>query len=262
MSGAIARATAICVVLLAAVTMAQDDAARRQLMPTGKLRVGLNYGNQLLVGRDRAQPQGVAIDLARELARRLGTDPVFVGYATPGEVTEGVGKDWDIAFVAADPDRAQAIAFTPPYLEIDATYLVPASSSVRTVGDMDRAGAKIATGATSAYTLVLKRDLKQAQLVLLANDAAVAAFQGGTVDAIAGLRFALLQTSSRIAGSRVLSDNFTRAQQAVAVPKANATALAYLSTFVADVKRSGLVAGAIEKTGLTGASVAPISGSK
>jgi polar amino acid transport system substrate-binding protein len=120
----------------------------------------------------------VAIDLARELARRLGAETVFVGYATPGEVAEGVGKGWDIAFVAADPDRAQAIAFTPPYLEIDATYLVPASSSVRTVGDMDRAGAKIATGATSAYTLVLKRDLKQAQLVLLANDAAVAALQG------------------------------------------------------------------------------------
>ena len=181
MSGTVARAAGVWIVLLAAVTMAQDDAARRQLMPKGKLRVGLNYGNQLLVGRDRAQPQGVAIDLAHELARRLGTEPVFVGYATPGEVSEGVEKDWDVSFIAADPDRAQAIAFTPPYLEIDATYLVPASSSVRTVGDMDRAGAKIATGATSAYTLVLKRELKQAQLVLVANDAALAALQGGKI---------------------------------------------------------------------------------
>jgi len=261
MSGTVARAAGVWIVLLAAVTMAQDDAARRQLMPKGKLRVGLNYGNQLLVGRDRAQPQGVAIDLARELARRLGTEPVFVGYATPGEVSEGVEKDWDVSFIAADPDRAQAIAFTPPYLEIDATYLVPASSSVRTVGDMDRAGAKIATGATSAYTLVLKRELKQAQLVLVANDAALAALQGGTVDAIAGLRFALLQTASRIPGSRVLPDNFTRAQQAVAVPKANGAALAYLSAFVADVKRSGFVAAAIAKTGLEGATVAPTNGS-
>jgi polar amino acid transport system substrate-binding protein len=262
MSNTVARTTSVWIVLLAVATLAQDDGARRQLMPTGKLRVGLNYGNQLLVGRDRAQPQGVAIDLAHELARRLGTEPVFIGYATPGEVTEGVGKDWDIAFVAADPDRAQAIAFTPPYLEIDATYLVPASSSVRRVGDMDRVGAKIATGATSAYTLVLKRELKQAQLVLLANDAAVSALQGATVDAIAGLRFALLQTASRIPGSRVLPDSFTRAQQAVAVPKANAAALAYLSTFVADVKRSGFVTAAIEKTGLAGATVAPINGSR
>lgn len=249
----------IGIVLLAAVTMAQDDMARRQLMPTGKLRVGLNYGNQLLVGRDRAQPQGVAIDLAHELARRLGTEAVFVGYATPGEVTEGVAKDWDIAFVAADPDRAQAIAFTPPYLEIEATYLVPGSSTVRGVGDMDRAGAKIATGTTSAYTLVLRRTLKRAQLVLLANDAAVMALQGGTVDAIAGLRFALLQSAARVPGSRVLPDTFARAQQAVAVPKANGAALAYLSSFVADVKRSGFVRTAIEKTGLTGATVAPVN---
>lgn len=247
------------VVLLAAVTMAQDDEARLQLMPTGKLRVGLNYGNQLLVGRDRTQPQGVAIDLAHELAKRLGTEVVFVGYATPGEVTEGVAKEWDIAFVAADPDRAQAIAFTPPYLEIDATYLVPASSSVRTAADMDRAGAKIATGATSAYTLVLKRELKQARLVFPANDAALAGLRDGTVDAIAGLRFALLQSAARVPGSRVLPDTFTRAQQAVAVPKANSAALAYLSSFVADVKRSGFVRAAIEKTGLTGASVAPVS---
>lgn len=249
-------ATGVWVLLLATVTLAQNDAARQQLMPTGKLRVGLNYGNQLLVGRDRAQPQGVAIDLARELARRLGTEVVFVGYPTPGEVTEGVAKDWDIAFVAADPDRAQAIAFTPPYLEIDATYLVPASSSVRVVGDMDRAGVKIATGATSAYTLFLKRELKQAQLVLLANDPSIEALQSGKVDAIAGLRFALLQSASRVPGSRVLTDNFVRAQQAIAVPKSNGAALAYLSAFVADVTRSGFVAAAIQKTGLAGATAA------
>src|SRR5262245_48487382 len=223
-------AVSAVVVLSAVMTFAQDDAAHKQLMPTGKLRVGLNYGNQLLVGRDRTRPEGVAIDLARELGRRLGTEVVFVGYATPGEVTEGVAKDWDIAFVAADPDRAQAIAFTPPYLEIDATYLVPAASTGRTVNDMDRAGAKIATGATSAYTLYLRRALKQAQLVLLANDAAVDALQAGSVDAIAGLRFALLQSAPRVPGSRVLADTFTRAQQAVAVPKANTAALAYLQS--------------------------------
>jgi polar amino acid transport system substrate-binding protein len=122
---------------------------------------------------------------------------------------------------------------------------------------MDHSGAKIATGATSAYTLYLRRALKQAQLVLLANDAAVEALQGSTVDAIAGLRFALLQTAMRVPGSRVLPDTFTRAQQAIAVPKGNTAALAYLTSFVADMKRTGFVTTAIQKTGLTGAAVAP-----
>ena len=44
-----------------------------------------------------------------------------------------------VAFVAADPDRAAAIAFTPPYVELDATYLVRGDSPIRIVADADRA---------------------------------------------------------------------------------------------------------------------------
>jgi hypothetical protein len=58
-------------------------------------------------------------------------------------------------------------------------------------------------------------------------------------------------------GTRVLAGNITRAQQAIAVPKANTAALAYVTAFIAGVKKSGFVAGAIRQTGLTGASVGP-----
>ena len=252
-------ATLLLVLLAAAMTSAQDAEVRRQLVPTGALRVGLNFNNQLLAvrGREGAEPTGVAIDLARDLARRLGVAPVFVGYADPGAVTDAVGKEWDIAFVAADPDRAAAIAFTPAYLEIDATYLVPSASPARSVADLDRAGLRVATGARSAYTLFLRRALTRAELVFLTNDAAAAALQAGTVDAVAGLRFALLQSAARVPGSRVLPETFTRAQQAIGVPIAHRAALAYVTSFVADVKRSGVVADAIAQTGLAGASVAP-----
>src|SRR4051812_19122880 len=91
----------------AAQETAIDSTARQQLLPTGTVRVGINAGNELT--------RAVGADLARELARRIGTTATLIEYPTPGAVTDAVGKEWDIAFVAADPDRATAIAFTAPY---------------------------------------------------------------------------------------------------------------------------------------------------
>jgi polar amino acid transport system substrate-binding protein len=242
--------TSICVVglTLLGVAVSAQEPLRQQLFPNGTLRAGINTSNALT--------QVVGAQLARELARRLGIDVVLVEYPNPGAVADGVGKDWDIAFIAADPDRTAAIAFTPAYLELDATYLVR-DASIRRVADADRAGAKIATGRTSAYTLVLRRQLTRAELVFPSEQDAIAGLQDGSISAFAGLRFNLLQLATRVPGTRVLDDNITRAQQAIAVPKDNRAALAYMTAFVADVKKNGFVAGAIQKTGLPGASVAP-----
>ena len=229
------------------VLPAQDDEARRQLLPTGKLRVGLNTNNRITLA--------VGADIGRDLARRLGVEAVLVEYPSPGAVTDAAGTEWDTAFVAADPDREAAIAFTPPYVELDATYLVRGDSPVHGVGDVDRAGVRIATGATSAYTLLLKRDIRNATLVFLANDEAVEGLRAGTIDAVAGLRDALVRSAPRVPGARVLTGNITRARQAIAVPKANAAALAYLTQYLAEIKKSGFVAASIDKTGAIGVSI-------
>ncbi len=226
-----------------------QDPGRQQLLATGKLRAGINAANALT--------RTVGAQLARELARRLGTEAVLIEYPSPGAVTEGVGTEWDIAFIAADPGRTDAIAFTPAYVELDATYLVRDDSPIRLVPDVDRAGSVIATGRTSAYTLVLSRELKAATLSFPSEEEAIAGLQSGTITAFAGLRFGLLQIAARVPGTRVLPDNITRAQQAIAVPKANTAALAYVAAFVADVKRSGFVTAAVERTGLAGVRVVP-----
>ena len=236
-------------VLMAAAVTAQNDAARKQLVPTGALRAGLNTGNPLTSSLGRA--------LSSELAKRLGVEVVFRDYANPGAVTDAAGKEWDIAFVAADPDREDAMSFTAPYVELDATYLVLGDSPIKTTADADRAGFTIATGATSAYTLVLKREIKRAELLLVGADAQIQALQQRKAHAVAGLRFNLLDTQKRVPGSRVLADNFTRAQQAIAVPSGRPAALAYLGTFLQDMKRSGFIAAAVKKSGFAGATPAP-----
>ena len=232
--------------VLGVLALAQDR-SRQQLTPTGTLRAGINTGNALT--RD------VGAQLARELARRLAVEAVLVEYPNPGAVTDAVGKEWDIAFIAADPERTGAIAFTPAYVELDATYLVR-DASIRSVADVDRPGAAIATGRTSAYTLVLRRQLTRAELVFPSHDDAIRGLLDGTVTAVAGLRFDLIETAGRIPGTRVLGDNIARAQQAIAVPKDNTAALAYVTAFVAEVKQNGFVATAIRQTGLAGVRVA------
>jgi polar amino acid transport system substrate-binding protein len=241
-----AAALMIGFVMTSTLVSGQDE-VRNQLSPTGRLRVGLNLGNALT--------REVGAQLARELARRLKIEAVFREYPNPGAVTDNVGREWDIAFIAADPDRAAAIAFTPPYVELDATYLVKNDSPIQRVADADREGAKIATGRTSAYTLVMRRELKRAELVYPPENEAVTGLQSGTIAALAGVRFGLLEIAARTPGTRVLADNITRAQQAIAVPRANSPALAYITSFLDDVKRSGFVAEAIKRTGLAGATV-------
>jgi polar amino acid transport system substrate-binding protein len=240
----------LCLVALCAVMLSGQSAMTRdQLLPTGKLRVGINAGNPLtrVVGKE----------IARELAIRLRAEAVFIEYPSPGAVADGVGKQWDIAFIAADPDREGAIAFTQPYVELDAAYLVAAASPIRSLADIDRRGVRIATGPTSAYTLVLKRELMQAELVFLGPDEAVNALAAGTVQAMAGLRFDLDSRAAADPRVRVLPETFARAQQAVALPKANAAALTYVTEFLAESKRRGTIAAAIARTGLTGATVVP-----
>src|SRR2546428_3293718 len=163
-----------------------------ELDPTGVLRAAINRGNFLLVtGRSPSgDPEGVAPDMAREIASRLGVPVAYVPYARPGELADAAGSGvWDIGLIGAEPQRAEKIAFTPAYVEIEATYLVPAGSPLKTVAEVDRAGVRIAVTARSAYDLWLERNIKNAQLVRSEGGAATfKQFVDTKLDAVAGFR--------------------------------------------------------------------------
>src|SRR5438034_7756545 len=145
-----------------------SPAVRTELTPTGKLRVGLNHGNFLLVtpGSSATDPHGVASDVARELGRRVGVPVEFIKFDTAGKLGDGAKTGgWDVAFLGAEPQRAAEIAFTAAYLEIPSTYLVPAGSPIRSVADVDREGIRIAVSDKSAYELWLSRHIKPATLL-------------------------------------------------------------------------------------------------
>jgi polar amino acid transport system substrate-binding protein len=238
-----------------------SPAVRSELAPTGKLRVGINLGNFLLTAKDAktGEARGIAVDLGRELGRRLGVPVEIIGYESPGKLADAVTTGvWDVGFLGAEPQRAHEIAFTAAYVEIEATYLVPSGSPLRAIADVDREGVRIAVPEKSAYELYLTRTLKHAQLVRTQGaDNAFKLFVSDKLDALAGLKPRLVKDQDNLPGSRILEGRFTAVQQAIGTPKARAAGAKYLREFVEDIKATGLVARTIEKNGVRGLTVAP-----
>jgi polar amino acid transport system substrate-binding protein len=238
-----------------------NGSLRNDLAPTGKLRVGINYGNPVLAVRDPASGElsGVAVGLARELGRRVDLAVELVGFDAAGKMFDAVKAGaWDIAFLAIDPGRADVVDFTAAYIEIEGTYLVPPGSPFQSVAAIDRENVRVGISANSAYDLFLTRTMRHASLVRAAGpDAAFELLLNGQVDVLAGVKQHLLANAPRLAGSRVLPGRFMAIGQALGIAKGRANAAKFLRAFIEDVKASGFVARELEKAGVSGVSVAP-----
>ena len=189
-------------------------AARADLAPTGTLNVGINFANILLTARDPVtrKPSGVALDLAHEFGRRLGVPVNIIHYESAGGLAESASKgEWQVGFLAIEPKRANEITFTAPYVEIEATYLVPPGSPFKSVDEVDRDGVRISVTGKAAYDLYLTRTLKHAQLFRTGD--AVATFKqfvDEKMDALAGLRSQLEIDCEKMPGARILPGEFVR----------------------------------------------------
>jgi polar amino acid transport system substrate-binding protein len=240
---------------------AQGDPRIADLVRTGKLRAGIGQ-TPLAVSKDPAsgEVRGVALDLGRALAAKMGVELAPVFYPRPGAVIDGLrAAEWDVAIsLGIDPNRATEVNFSPPYMEVDLTYLVRPDSPISSIAEGDRAGVRIAVPRGDLVDILLTRQLKQAEL--LRADTVIGAFellQSGRADVSALPRTNLLQWSAQLPGSRVLPDRFGVNLVAIAVPKGQAGRLAYVTEFIEAAKASGLVQKAIETAGLRGVQLAP-----
>lgn len=220
------------------------------------LRVAINMGNMLLVtGKTPdGDPDGVAPDVARMLGERLGVKVRLTPYPMPGDIADAMPDDpWDIALIAIEPKRAEIIAFSAPYVEIEGSYLVPADSPFQTTDDVDAPGVRIAVADRAAYDLYLSRTLKSAELVRATGlPGATNLFFDEKLDALAGLKPALNETAAEVPGYRVIEGNYTTVQQAIGTKHENKALLAFIQDFIASLKRDNVVAGLIDKHGVTG----------
>jgi polar amino acid transport system substrate-binding protein len=264
----IAKAHFAVVLLLAgalllscATVPALPSGVRSELAPSGKLRAAINFGNPVLAQKEPAtgEPRGVSVDLARELGRRLDVPVEFVTFDAAGKVFDALRTNaWDVAFLAIDPTRASEIAFTAPYVVIEGTYLVPADSPLRTIGDVDREGVRVAVGNKSAYDLYLTRTLKRAQIVRApTSPAAIEFFVKDKLEAAAGVKQPLLEFAKTNPNVRVMDGHFMVIEQAMGTHKGREAGAHYLREFVEEMKASGFVATGLERSGQGDATVAP-----
>jgi polar amino acid transport system substrate-binding protein len=184
---------------------------------------------------------------------------VLTELPTPSKLVECLETgQCDVGSLGFDPTRADQVGgFTPPFMQVEYTYLVPAASAMRSVADVDRAGVRIAVVRNHASTLALSRIAKHAEQVSAETpNAAFDLLRGGRVDAWASVRPALLDYAAELSGSRVLEDSYGANFPALVVPKGQAARLAYISEFVEEAKASGLVQRAIDRAGQPGYRVA------
>jgi polar amino acid transport system substrate-binding protein len=233
------------------------------LAPTGKLRAVINVGNPVLAGNDPAsgQPRGVSVDLARELARRLGVSLETTTVTTAAMSVEALkSARVDVGFIAIDPVRAADMDFTAAYVLIEGAYMVPEASSIRNNAEVDRVGVRVGVGAGSAYDLFLTRELKQAEIVRApTSQAVIDLLATKRIDVVAGVKQQLEADAKKVPGMRMLDGRFMVIQQAMATPKGRPAGAKYIAAFVEEMKASGFVANALQRHGIEGATVAPVS---
>jgi polar amino acid transport system substrate-binding protein len=240
-----------------------SDPRIADLVRAGHIRVGLGLGNHASAMKDPAtgEMHGMASDLANALAARVGVPLQIVEYPRPGAVFDGAQSGaWDVTFLVIDPDRTAEAEVSPPYMQSEFTYLVPAGSAIRDVADADQPGISIGVPRGDAVDLSLSRILKQAQLVRAESQAAgIDLLRAGQVNAYAAPRSALLALSAQVPGSHVLPDAFATTSWAAFVPKGHDERLAYVTAFVEEAKANGMLAQLIEREGLRGVEVTPVA---
>src|SRR6266446_5233361 len=224
---------------------------------TGKVRVGLFASFVYTKDPATGELRGVGIEIARALAARLGVEVLLVERSDPPGIVECLKAGaCDVALLGITAGRAAEVDFSPPYLQADLTYLVPAGSSIRRVADADQPGVRIAVVRDHAMDFALRGKLKQAETVYAETpDAAFDLLRRGHVTVQAGIRPGLLTYSIQLPGSRVLEDRYGANVIGMAVRKGQAGWLGYVSEFIAESKTSGLVQQAMERAGVRGIQV-------
>jgi polar amino acid transport system substrate-binding protein len=245
----------------AGISTAPTPEALQALAPTGKLRVAFLLG-PLYATKDPAtgELKGVAVDLGKDLARRVGVpfDPVV--YPNPPALVDGAKSGaWDVALIGINAERAAAMDFSAPYMEVESGYLVRAGVSIATASDVDKAGIRIGVLEKSSIDLYLSRTLKNAMLVRVKSIPEIfALLDNGKADVIAASKTAIFTEAASRPGSRVLDGRIIVEPIGMGVLKGrNAAASVYVGKFVEEAKAAGLVKSAIERAGLRGVVAAP-----
>ena len=254
---------ALALAVAASVAACAPLGAVNELAPTGKLRFGIvsaPKGSTFFVVKDQnGEPHGVTVDLALELGKRLGVEVEFTIAPNSGLITDALAAaKIDAAFMPVDDERRKRVDFGPAYAMGRNTFLVSAASGIRTMAEVDRPNVRVVAISGTTTIRTSQRVLKTAKVFAATSvDEALEALRSGKAEAFALSHDTLAALAPRVPGSRILDGDFNKLFVAIAVPKNRPAALAYVTEFMEDAKRSGIVRRAFDDSGFKSAEVAP-----
>jgi len=231
------------------------------LAPKGRLRVGVYLGSPTSMVRDSktGATHGVSFDLGQELAKRLNVPFEEVHYQRISDVLDGM-KAGDVDFTVSNstPARAAMVIFSQTLLTIELGYLVAANSPISSIADIQKSGIRIGVTQGSTSQGAIPKLLPGAVVVPAQNyRRGIEMLQSGEIDTYATNKPTLFEMADQMKGARVLDGRWGEEHLAIAIPKGREAALDDIRHFVEDVQTNGLLAQAVERSGLRGAVKAP-----
>ena len=251
--------TALAAAWTHSTAQAQAPAIASTLAPTGKLRAALIVSNPVLVTR---RPDGtlggVSVAVANALAVHLGVPIELKAYDNPARYNDSLATDdWDIGLAARDPARADHLAFSTPFMEVDNGYVARPNAAQTSAEEVDKPGVKIAVAQGSAPHNVLKRLIKNAEIVPVPGgfEPAREALAAGTADVYGENLHLAHRIADVLPGARVLPGRFNVVQMSIGVRRRAHSALPSVDEFVNNIRSDGTVQKAINEAGLRGVRV-------
>ncbi len=224
------------------------------LAPHGMMRAAINMSNFLLVsGRTASgQPVGLSPDVAHELARRIGVSCELIPFEGPGLLADAAGRDiWDIGNIAVEPERAEVIDFSQPYIQIDANFMTRADSALASNADVNRPGIEVVLYNRSAYDLWLKDNYKSPTYQRVASiSESAAAFEEGQGDVLACLKPKLMLIKEAQPTYKIIDPPFTAIRQAIGLNKGHPEALSFINETLDNLLANGFVADSLKRHGV------------
>ena len=223
----------------------------KKLVPTGVLRVGINMSNFLLInGKDSdGLPDGVSPDIGKRLARELNVECKLIQFKKPGLLADAVDEDmWDIGNIACEKERSKTIDFTNPYVNIDANFMFRKKDNLKTNGDINLPGIKIAVLERSAYDLWLTENFKNVELIRVNTiEESHQLFREDKVNVLAGLKPKLIEEIKTNNDFQMINSPFTYIKQSIGIKKGNPEILDFLNKFITNLIKEGYVENLLKK---------------
>ncbi|MDB0054084.1 ABC transporter substrate-binding protein [Candidatus Pelagibacter sp.] len=227
------------------------EAISKKLVPTGVLRVGINMSNFLLInGKDSdGLPDGVSPDIGKRLARELNVECKLIQFKKPGLLADAVDENmWDVGNIACEKERSKTIDFTNPYVNIDANFMFRKKDNLKTNGDINLPGIKIAVLERSAYDLWLTENFKNVELIRVNTiEESHQLFREDKVNVLAGLKPKIIEEIKTNNDFQMINSPFTYIKQSIGIKKGNPEILDFLNKFITNLIKEGHIKNLLKK---------------